>query len=283
MKRCYLLISLIFFLILPDYVFAKPVKINVFPEKIFPGDAFLIKVKNLKSKDIPVAYVNKKEFVFVESSKDSYIAIGAFDINAKSRKYKIKIKSGKKIFTKNIYVRKKKFSAIKLSLPDEKVFPDEDDLNRIELEKTKLKEIWQTITEKKWEGNFISPLENEPSTLFGVKRIMNEKWISIHRGVDLKGQEGELIKASNNGKVVLTEDLFYGGNTIVIDHGLGIYSLYMHLSSMMVKDGDYVEKGQIIGKLGSTGRATGPHLHFGIKINSIDVNPISLIQKINLK
>jgi len=281
MKRKYLFLSIIFLFVLPGYVFAKPVKIQIVPRKIFPGDAFLIKIKNLRNKNTPVALINKKEFAFVEFGKGCYIAIGAIDINARPGKYKIKIKSGNSSFKSNLLVKRKIFPSVSLNLPDEKVFPSDDDLKRIQDENIKMNEVSGLITEKKWEGNFIFPLENEISTLFGVKRIMNEQWTSIHKGLDFKGKEGEEVKASNNGKVVLTEELFYGGNTIVIDHGLGIYSIYMHLSRIKVKSGDEIKKGEIIGNVGSTGRATGPHLHFGIKLNGINVNPDSLI-KLNI-
>ncbi len=281
MKNSFLFLFLLAIIFLPESVFGKSVIIQTTPEKIYPGDAFLIKIKNLRSKNSPVAIVNKKEFVFVENDKNSYIAIGAMDINSKPKKYKIRIKSGNKIFWSYLHVKKKKFPSIHINLPEEKVFPNEIDQLRIADEKCKMEQIWQLTTEKKWEGSFILPIKNEISTKFGAKRIMNQKLTSIHWGIDFKAQEGEGIKASNNGKVVLTENLFYGGNTIVIDHGLGIYSIYMHLSDIKVKPNDEIKKGEVIGNVGSTGRATGPHLHFGIKINGINVSPVSLI-KLNI-
>jgi murein DD-endopeptidase MepM/ murein hydrolase activator NlpD len=129
-----------------------------------------------------------------------------------------------------------------------------------------------------WEGKFIAPLENEISTVFGTKRVMNEKWTSVHRGMDIRGKEGEQVRASNSGKVVLSEELFYGGNTLVLDHGQGIFSVYMHLSGFNVKSGDIVSKGDAIGLVGSSGRSTGPHLHFGVKVVGINVNPVSLMK-----
>ena len=107
---------------------------------------------------------------------------------------------------------------------------------------------------------------------------MNGKWVSIHRGVDMKGKTGEEIKASNRGKVVLNEDLFFGGRTIILDHGQGVFTIYMHLSEALVKPEDMVSKGAVIGLVGSSGRATGPHLHFGVKVMDLSVNPVSLIK-----
>jgi len=107
---------------------------------------------------------------------------------------------------------------------------------------------------------------------------MNKTWTSIHRGIDIKGLEGDEVKASNNGRVVLAQELFFGGNTIILDHGQGIHTVYMHLSQLHVDCGDAVSKGDVIGLLGSTGRSTGPHLHFGVKISNISVNPLSVLK-----
>jgi murein DD-endopeptidase MepM/ murein hydrolase activator NlpD len=134
------------------------------------------------------------------------------------------------------------------------------------------------ITDRVWDGEFIQPLDNEVSTVFGVKRIMNKKKTSLHRGVDFRGKSGEPVRAFNRGRVVLADELFYGGNTVILDHGQGIYSIYMHLSKFNVKVNDILEKGTVVGRVGSSGRATGPHLHFGVKIRSINTNPLSFLE-----
>jgi murein DD-endopeptidase MepM/ murein hydrolase activator NlpD len=163
-----------------------------------------------------------------------------------------------------------------MSLPEEKVSLSPEDLERVERENERLQGIFETVTERLWEGIFMLPLENDISMGFGTKRIMNRKMISVHRGMDIRGKEGEHIKASNNGRIVLAEELFLGGNTIIIDHGQGLYSIYMHLSKFNSDLNDSVSRGDVIGYVGSTGRSTGPHLHFGVKANTISVNPFSL-------
>ena len=126
---------------------------------------------------------------------------------------------------------------------------------------------------------FTRPIpDTEISTEFGVKRIMNKKKTSVHRGMDFRGATGTPVKALNAGKVVLADDLFYGGNTLIIDHGMGLYSVYMHLSKINVAHGSRVGKGQLVGLVGSSGRATGPHLHLSVKLNGISVNPESLFK-----
>jgi murein DD-endopeptidase MepM/ murein hydrolase activator NlpD len=167
---------------------------------------------------------------------------------------------------------------MRLKLPQDKVSLGPEDLARAKKEEEKLKEIWQQITPRLFQGDFMLPLPNPVSAVFGAKRIINDQTVSVHRGIDLRGKQGEQIRAANYGRTVLAEELFFGGNTLVIDHGAGIYTVYMHLDRFAVNRGDLVAKGDIIGFVGSTGRATGPHLHFGVKILSINTNPLSLMK-----
>jgi murein DD-endopeptidase MepM/ murein hydrolase activator NlpD len=107
---------------------------------------------------------------------------------------------------------------------------------------------------------------------------MNEKKTSVHGGMDYKGETGTPVKAVNSGRIVLNEELFFGGNTLIIDHGMGLFSVYMHLSEFRVSKDEKVLKGQIIGLVGMSGRATGPHLHLGVKLHGTNVNPLSLFK-----
>ena len=170
-----------------------------------------------------------------------------------------------------------RFETINLTLPEEKVSPSTENILRIEKEADLLNSIWQIDSERLWEGSFVFPLRNPLSTPFGTKRIINQGTISLHRGLDMEGRAGEEIHASNKGRVVLTEELFFGGNTVIIDHGQGIFTVYMHLSGFNVNLGDLVSKNDVIGFVGSTGRSSGPHLHFGVKVAGINANPVSLV------
>jgi len=278
MKQSFAILFLLVMLglIVPASSSAKPVHAEISPKKISPGDAFIIRVTGVEN-GLPVsASFGKTEIPFGNCGEGCYLAVWAVDIQTKPKVYKVNVTAGKKKIKLKLLVKKSKFPELHLSLPDEKVFPSPEDLERIENENKKLKDIWQNASEKLWEGKFMLPLENEISTVFGTKRVMNEKWTSVHRGMDIRGKEGEQVRASNSGKVVLSEELFYGGNTLVLDHGLGIFSIYMHLSGFKVKSGDIVSKGDAIGLVGSSGRSTGPHLHFGVKVAGINVNPVSL-------
>jgi murein DD-endopeptidase MepM/ murein hydrolase activator NlpD len=185
---------------------------------------------------------------------------------------------GKKRRNVILSVKEVKFPVLELTLAADRVILSPEDLDRTKREDIRLGEIFQEVSVKLWDGGFVRPLDNELSTVYGTKRIMNGEWVSIHKGVDIKGKEGEEVKASNNGRVVLAEGLFFGGNTVIVDHGQGIYTIYMHLSKMKVNPGDIVSKGEAVGLVGSSGRATGPHLHFGAKVMNTSVNPVSLTE-----
>lgn len=259
------------FLSVPAFAF----RVMVSPKKIRPGDPFLVKV--FSNPAFPEATVKGKKLVFSECGKGCYQALGALDLEAEPGKQRIDVVAGGKQKSIAIDVLKTEFSVQRLSLPEDKVFLSPEDQRRVEREAAAFKAIWKNISpEKYWNGSFIMPLDNDFSTGFGVRRIMNEKKTSIHRGLDIRGREGEKILAANTGRVVFIEDTFYGGNTVVIDHGLGVYTVYLHLSSVKVKLKEHIEKGSVVGHVGMTGRATGPHLHYGLKINEVTANPVSV-------
>jgi len=152
-------------------------------------------------------------------------------------------------------------------------------LERVEKEAKQLQTLFQTFREEKlWRGAFIRPVEGELSSAFGLNRIINRKRKSSHAGVDLKAEEGIPVWATNSGMVVLVDELFFTGKSVILDHGWGLYSMYFHLSEVSVKKGDRVYTGAMLGRVGSTGRSTGAHLHWGVKLNGARVDPFSLLR-----
>src|SRR5882762_9535258 len=144
----------------------------------------------------------------------------------------------------------------------------------------KMKAIYDTVTpEVLWKGKFVMPLKGVTTGgNFGRRRILNGEARSPHAGVDFPAAAGTPVYAAQSGKVVLAENLYYSGNTVVIDHGFGIYTLYAHLSEIEVKAGDTVDASDEIGKVGATGRVTGPHLHWGLTIEHARVNALQIVQ-----
>jgi murein DD-endopeptidase MepM/ murein hydrolase activator NlpD len=179
----------------------------------------------------------------------------------------------------SIAIRAGKFAVESLKVDNKFVEPDEQQAQRAAAEQKKLKEIYDTVTpEKLWQGPFQWPLTGiTQGTNFGKRRILNGQPRSPHTGADFPALTGTPIHATQNGRVVLAEELYFSGNTVIIDHGLGIYTLYAHMSEIGATAGQDVKAGEVIGKVGATGRVTGPHLHWGAMVDHARVNPAQLV------
>jgi murein DD-endopeptidase MepM/ murein hydrolase activator NlpD len=126
---------------------------------------------------------------------------------------------------------------------------------------------------------FVRPLNSKVTSIFGTKRIFNNKKETWHSGIDFRARTPIPIPVSNKGKVIFTGHLFFNGNTVIVDHGLGITTMYCHLSKILVGEGDVVLQKDIIGKSGNTGRSNAPHLHWGVKVQNISINGFSLLEE----
>jgi murein DD-endopeptidase MepM/ murein hydrolase activator NlpD len=178
-----------------------------------------------------------------------------------------------------IAVKEGKFATESLRVAPNFVQPNAEQLARAEAERQRLRAIFATITpERLWTGSFRVPLDGVTTGgNFGKRRILNGTPGSPHSGVDFPALSGTPIYAAQRGRVVLAEPLYFSGNTVIIDHGLGLYTFYGHMESIDAKVGDLVETGALLGKVGATGRVTGPHLHWGLTLNRSRVNPLELV------
>jgi murein DD-endopeptidase MepM/ murein hydrolase activator NlpD len=169
-----------------------------------------------------------------------------------------------------------------LTVPGRYTAPSPEDLHQIEQDKETKAEAFKTLSpEREWEGSFAAPVTAEISDVFGSERVFNGSVQSTHFGLDFRVPGGTSVSAVNRGRVILARPMFYEGNFVVIDHGQGLLTLYLHLSSFLVKEGDEVSKGQPIGLSGGTGRATGPHLHLALRWQGVYLDPQVLL-KLNL-
>jgi murein DD-endopeptidase MepM/ murein hydrolase activator NlpD len=182
--------------------------------------------------------------------------------------------------TLQIPIRAGKFATEKLQVGKEFVEPSPEQIKRANEERDKLRAIFDQITsEKLWDGDFRVPLDGVTTGgNFGKRRVLNGQPGSPHSGVDFPSPTGTPIHAAQSGRVALAQELFFSGNTVVVDHGLGIYTFYGHLSEIDVKVGDDLQLGQVLGKVGATGRVTGPHLHWGLTVERARVNPLQLVK-----
>jgi hypothetical protein len=171
------------------------------------------------------------------------------------------------------------FPIQRLDVAPEYVELSPKDRARSQRETTELSRVFSSTTpERLWQGGFRAPVAGyEPSGSFGKKRVFNGRPRSPHSGEDFSAPAGAPVLATARGRVVLAKDLFFLGTTVILDHGFGLYSFYGHLSSLGVEVGTLIESGAVLGKVGATGRVTGAHLHWGVRLGDARVNPMDLL------
>jgi murein DD-endopeptidase MepM/ murein hydrolase activator NlpD len=155
------------------------------------------------------------------------------------------------------------------------------ELERIRRDQEEFSRAFMTsVSERLWEGRFLLPVSSEVTSPFGYRRVINGTPRAPHTGVDLRAALGSEVIAANHGRVVLLGDFFFSGHSLVLDHGGGLYTMYFHLSEFKVELGADVRKGEVIGLSGMTGRVTGPHLHWGARLNGARVDPFELLNNL---
>jgi len=176
-----------------------------------------------------------------------------------------------------VKIIKEDYAVQHLKLPKNKVDLDANTLKRVRLEQKEMAEAFHQIsTHPLWDGAFLEPTKGKVTGRFGSRRVINGQHKRPHSGEDIAAPQGTPVLAINKGTVVATVDHFFSGKGVIIDHGVGLFSMYFHLSKIDVQPGQALNKGDALGKVGATGRATGPHLHWGIRLNGARVNPYAL-------
>lgn len=186
---------------------------------------------------------------------------------------------GKRRESAQVLVTPKQFPTTELTVEPGYVDLSPENQERAAREAQETAAIYAAMTpERYWSEPFAVPIPGTTSgNNFGHRRVFNGQARDPHSGADLRATTGTPIYAANRGRVVLAKDLFYSGNAVFIDHGLGVYSVYLHLSEIRVVPGEMLEKGALLGLAGATGRVTGPHLHWGVRVQNARVDPFSLL------
>jgi len=230
------------------------------------------------------ALFNEREFVFVPNEGEtSFFTLIGIGLEAEPGNYDLAVTVSlpggrERRFNTKIAISKGTFRLRRINVDRKFISPSPEDEERIVKEIALTKDIYGK-SEPRWlgRGNFILPVKGTLAKNFGDRRIFNDNRRSRHRGMDIRSPAGRIVRAANGGKVVLARDLYFAGQTVIIDHGIGLFSMYCHFSALSVKEGTVVKRGDEIGKIGSTGRVTGPHLHWGIRLSDTYVNPLSLL------
>jgi len=180
--------------------------------------------------------------------------------------------------THTIAVLPKDFPTRRLNVDPSFVSPPPDVFDRIQREARQVAEIFRVSSgERLWSGSFLAPVPGEATSSFGRRSVFNGQPRSPHSGTDFRAGAGVPVRAPNAGRVILTGDLYFSGKVVILDHGLGLYSYFAHLSAIDVSEGETVRRGEVVGKVGATGRVTGAHLHWTVRLNDARVDPLSLM------
>jgi murein DD-endopeptidase MepM/ murein hydrolase activator NlpD len=192
-----------------------------------------------------------------------------------------KMPGGKISFTRKFTIARGKYPRLpgKLSVESKFTEPSPEQQKEIEEGVEIKKDYLNRVTrEREWSGQFATPSDAAISDVFGAQRVFNGKTQSTHYGLDFRVPSGTPVAAMNDGTVLLARPLYFEGNFVVLDHGQGLLTLYLHLSEFKVKEGDQVKRGQIVGLSGATGRATGPHLHVEVRWQGTHLDPQGLLR-----
>jgi len=281
-------------LLLPAGLMAKEaascdagIKLHLSAPESSQGSLLLVEVKSEKQlADLKGDWDGRSVPFWLEAGGEAVQkGLVGVDLEKAPGEYELKVTgqsaSGEKVAcSAKLEVKEGKFATEKLTVGKQFVEPSAEQIKRANEERQKLRDIFDRVTpERLWDGKFRIPLEGVTTgSNFGKRRILNGNPGSPHSGTDFPAPTGTPVHAAQRGRVVLAEELFFAGNTVVVDHGLGVYTFYGHLSEIGVKVGDALEAGAVLGKVGATGRVTGPHLHWGLTVERARVNPLQIVK-----
>lgn len=252
------------------------------PPTLKQGSVSLLTLTGLAGITVGTVHLDGREFPMELSPKGTLAwAVIGVDLETKATHLPAEVRfvqnnGGMVKISLDLTVEPTTFKVDRLKLPPEMVNPPTESAKRIEEEEKRLEEIYAGSSPRQFTQDYARPLPGEVTSSFGRRRILNGEEKSPHSGTDIRAPVGKVVKAMNGGTVVLDDDLYFSGKTVILDHGHGIFTLYAHLSEVHVKEGEQVERLHTIGKVGMTGRVTGPHLHLGLKVRGARLNPMGL-------
>lgn len=239
-----------------------------------PGGVALVAIDG-RGDETPRAYF-QGERVMVVRDGDAWIAVVGIPLAAATGEHTLKIEDGSSVpVIETFVVEDKQYATQHLTIKDRrKVEPAAEDLRRIAREREEMDAAFAAFTEQSAVPlQFDPPADGPLSSPFGLRRVFNGQPRSPHSGLDLAAPAGSPVRAPAPGRVIATGDYFFNGNTVFVDHGQGLVTMYCHLRDIAVQVGQTVARGELLGRVGQTGRATGPHLHWSVSLNNARVDP----------
>jgi murein DD-endopeptidase MepM/ murein hydrolase activator NlpD len=272
-------------LALPSFAFAAPpaVDVRIAPAAPRQGDVAILSIGGVPGARDVAGRLGDRALSFFPHG-DGHAAVVGIDLETPAGRLPWRLDlvdatGASRHAAGAVTIRARQFPVQRLTLPTHQVDPDPQTLQRVQEEAARLTSIYDALTpERLWRGRFARPVGGEGEGHgFGARRIINGQPRRPHAGLDYSVGRGTPVVAANRGRVALVGDFFFPGRLVVLDHGLGLYTLYMHLDRTDVAEGALVDRGETLGAVGATGRATGPHLHFAVQVGRARVDPQSLL------
>ena len=230
------------------------------------------------------SWMGRKIFFAFDNATSSWYALFGVQLNAAPGKYPLTLEgrtdTGSPVsFQQDLEVASQPYASVELKVQHKFTAPNRRLLKRIKKEEILKHHVFaESSATQEWHGDFTAPVSEPITEAFGIRRVFNGELKTEHQGLDYHAARGTRVVAANSGTVLLARRLFFEGNCVVVDHGQGLMTLYMHLSKFKVRKGQRVRRGQLLGLSGATGRATGPHLHLAVRWEGIYLDPAKLLK-----
>ncbi|MGB6722131.1 MAG: M23 family metallopeptidase [Terracidiphilus sp.] len=254
------------------------------PAVVVAGSPELIRVPAPGAATVDGDWMGRKLEFFRGQDGRAWFALAGVDVEGAvgASVLRIRVSAGQgaqRDLSRTVEVHEAHYRTATLTVAPKFVEPGPEAMQEIEAEVALKEKVFAaSATEPLWSGDFRAPVTAEATDSFGTRRMFNGKLASVHKGMDFRAPMGTPVRAGNSGVVVLARGLYFEGNCVAIDHGMGLYTISMHLSRIDVHDGERVTKGQRVGLSGATGRVTGPHLHWAVRWEGAYLDPAKLLK-----
>ena len=267
---------------------AAPIEITARSRSLQPGELVVLSITLPEAAEqIRVRAFDRDVITYADEGR-TWRALVGVDLDVKPGTYPVTVDAGSGAAhahaSYNLVIVPKAFRTRRLTVNEAFVTPPASEQERIDRDAKLLAGVWSApAPERLWTAAFVRPVPHEANSAFGTRSVFNAKPRNAHGGADFLSPAGTPIHAPNAGRIVVAHNLYFSGNTVIIDHGLGLFSTLAHMSAIDVHEGDDVTAGQLLGRVGATGRVTGPHLHWAVRASGARIDPLSLLALLGSK
>ncbi len=256
------------------------IQIAVHARSMQPGELVVVSIALPAPRDTIRVHVFDRDIPAFAASPTEWQALVGIDLDRRPGEYPLRVDAGGGLTAEDtLVVAPKAFPTRRLTVDENFVNPPPSVAERIKRESELLAAVYaRSAADRLWTSGFVRPVPQPANSRFGTRSIFNGQPRNAHGGADFLSPAGTPIHAPNAGRVVVARDLYFSGGTVIIDHGQGLFSMLAHMSAIAAHEGDVVGPGDVVGNVGATGRVTGPHLHWAVRVDDARVDPLSVLQ-----